>query len=342
MHTTTTANPPRPRSTIDDLLEIAAKTPTLLLAGLLTARIQMQWIHPSPCPLVTIVKDTPEGETVLLPLSATPWISDYADGHGLLALEGKYLKAVFPTKAISLPIETSDLYALHPATVSQSQWLEIDLHSLVGRGQCVVTLYDDGAAPTESVEAVDELVALFRSQGLRGFEATNPGLDDTITPAGFIEALQGFPEPFVEAICTLAGEIDFLVGHFAHLAGAGQEEEEFKLCDEISKACIGALLPGIRALAFHGFGWPVLNPADAKCFLSKVRHAQSVSVESVASLHGDLDPQQRQELLSFLSKAGIISMEGGLVSVVEVADFFATKVRGLTGTKDGGPSALLA
>ena len=325
MQTTTNNDPPLHGPGISKLLEIATKTPMLLLERLLLARIQLQWLHPSPCPLVLIVKSESHGETIPSLPSTDPWISDYASGHGLITPDGNYLKAVFPLKAISLPIEECNLFALHPATVSQSEWSEIDIHSIALRGQCVVTIPGQLHVPAGWADALDELFSSFRSEALRGFEATNGGLDDTITPAGFLEALNGFPDQFAEAMCTLAGEIDHLVGHIAAVAGSSQEESGFELCDEISKACIGAMVPGIRALAFHGFGWPILPPADAKIFLGKIRDVQPVSAETIASFRSDLDSGQRVELLSFLLKAGLLSMGGTMVTLGEPANFFVDR-----------------
>lgn len=325
MRTKTNDDPTRRGPIIRTLLEIAAKYPALLLQWLLTIRIQLQWPHPSPCPLVMIVTSDFLDETIPFTPSVDPWISDYASGHGLLTPDGKYLKAVFPLKAISLPIEECDLFAIHAATLNQSKWLEIDIHTIASRGQCVVTIPSLCPVPAEWVDALDELFSSFRSEALRGFKATPIDLDDTITPAGFLEALDGFPDRFVEAMCTLAGEIDHLVAHIAPLAGNGQEEREFEQCDEISKACIAALVPGIRALAFHGFGWPILSPADAKIFLSKIRDIQPVSVETIASLRSDLDSGQREELFSFLLKVGLVSMDGTMVTVEEPANFLASQ-----------------
>ncbi|WP_035600639.1 hypothetical protein [Haloferula sp. BvORR071] len=339
MQTTTNNDPPLRGPFISKLLEIATKTPTLLLERLLITRIQLQWLHSSPCPLVMIVKSESNGETIPLPPSADPWISEYASGHGLLTPDGRHLKAVFPLKAISLPIEGCDLFALHPATLSQSEWSEIDIHTIARGGQCVVTIPSQRPVPSEWADALDELFSSFRSEALCGFEATNGGFDDMITPAGFLEALDGFPDQFVEAMCTLAGEIDHLVGHIAAVAGSSQEESEFELCDEISKACIGAMVPGIRALAFHGFGWPILPPADAKIFLGKIRDMQPVSVETIASFRSDLDSGQREELFSFLLKAGLLSTDGTMISLVEPANFFVDRPGALTPTTDASPIA---
>ncbi len=337
MNTKTNNAPTRRNSIVIKLLEIVTKYPVLLLEWILTARIQLQWLHPSSCPLVMIVTNDSHGKTIPLPPSADPWILDHASGHGLLTPDGKHLKAVFPLTAVSLPIEGCDFFAVHPATLAVSKWLEIDLSSIASFGQCVVTIPSQTPVPAEIVDALAELFSAFRSEAVRGFEATNGGLDDTITPAGFLEALDGLPGRFVEAMRTLAEEIDHLVGHIAAVAGSAHEEHELELCDEISKAAICALIPGIRALAFHGFGWPILPPADAKIFLGKIRDGQPVSVETIATFRSDLDSEQHEELLSFLLKAGLVAMKDSLISVVEPAAFLAAQSGTLApGTVAGG------
>lgn len=318
MHTHTNNDPPLRGPIIDRLLELAAKTPTFLLERLVTTRTQLQSYHPSLCPAVLKIQEGgSNGESVL------PWISDDRVAHGFLVHNGDQLLMTFPNVCATKLM--SGRFALHPGTLEPSQWLNAELRAFIEQGRPLVTLYEHGPEPTEWVEAIDELISSFRNEALRGFEATPVDLDDKITPAGFLEALDGFPDQFVEAMCTLAGEIDHLVGHIAFLAGNGQEEREFEQCDEISKACIAALVPGIRALAFHGFGWPILPPADAKNFLGKIRDVQPVSVETIASLSGNLDSEQREKLLSFLLKAGLVSMKDSLISVVEPADFLAAQ-----------------
>ena len=320
-------DPPLRGPTITVLLETAAKYPTFLLERLLTTRILFQALFPSPCPLLMkIGKDDSGGAVAPMNLSITPWLSDDPVSHGFLTQVDNDLKVVFPGKwgvpTIKSVATMSDFSAAHPATWSPAEWWNLDLHSSAYRGRPVVTIYDPGqAVPAEWVSAVDYAVTRFSLQLATAYESIHCcGEGRALAPAAFHDSLRGLPRRFVECMLTLADEIANLAYHLTE--NIRDNEPDWRGGDDswndISEACIAAMVPGLKALALHGFGWPgLMDPMEAKTFLFMVRREEPVSLSRIGRLHKGLHAEARDELLGYLLKSGIVSMEGRLVSVFE-------------------------
>lgn len=339
MKTTTNNAPPHGNYTIKLLMEIASKYPTLLLEPLLDARIHLQSLFPSPCPIaIKLRPDEPDPELPSNVLSIPPWLANDGAAHGFLARDHDALKVVFPDKHGTLTITSvaamTNSHAAHPTRFSPTEWWDLDLYEPVYDGRPVVTIYEPGhAAPSEWVAAMNHIFAELRGNYWRQMDSVN-GMRGEIklTSPEFHEELRGLPSKFRQGMLTLADEIvrllDFIIHETVDVGHDQCEMNMFEAWCRTSTACIAAMAPGLRSLTFHGLGWPVpMNPIEAKALLLKIRREQPVSLSRISRFRKALKADSRDHLLSYLLDAGVASMEGRLISTVEPVQFFEDQLR---------------
>jgi hypothetical protein len=303
------------------LYSTADETPNLVFYQILLACVRLHGLVKNASPLILKILTADSAP----PCSTTPdsWLKNDDVVHGNLAVEGRDLKMVYPDHLGRLRVMDAfcmtDLHAADPVRLAATEWARLDLGSFIYKGSPIVTLMAEprGGDNANRVQMVEEVLQPLKHK----FHSPKSGrlvLPSYILQPELRSALKHFPAPVAKAFDSLGGELAG-VCHWlgSNINGTSEYSSVITpLAARLTDACIRVLIATTRALAFHGFGWPRLEPENAKQLLSEIWSRGWMSKADVSRSQRRLKASDRDVVLNYLAHRGVVEVDGDIISAV--------------------------
>lgn len=334
------------------LREVIASEPLRFAERILHARVQLQAMFDTRPPVILKVRKDSASNVGSVSLGIDVWRPDDKVNHGLTITEGSALK-MLDWRGKATPLVKDFCFmtateAAHAAHLTESQWLGSDLQSPVWYGLPIVTLLDLTNVAGPLTDALDDALMILR-QKFRHDTSKRPANEAGRQRAGiaFNDALRHFPDRFAGAIKSLVDELTLICWYLMEAVQAfdrfdrqAPEGSAKPLWEEATRACIDALVPGLRAMAYHGFGWP--HARYRQDLVRRIHSAKHISKSEIRRFGSSLNAARRDELVAYLVKAEIFTVEGHMVALTPPEEFLQAQNLALQAASSSRSGGLVA